>query len=166
MTTKEDLQLKARNLANEIRQWSIMQTSLWQQLPNLALECDGRTGFSDKFQFCYELGFWRLWSSGDDLMVSVDCATGRIIHEGISSTTNVLTDANDEYILRLAPYLDRLDAASIIGQLSDEAQRDRPSYYTADEWAEHEQRRAEVRERCKLAYGKPYVRSVRVATTA
>lgn len=159
MPEKHVLTEKAEMLAQEIREYSESQVHLWQQVPNLFLEADGRTGFSDLFFPCIEHGFWQITDGSGRVLLSVDCATGRLVHYYATEHQQRLVDARDEDVLWLATRMDEINAAGIIGRLSAKAQMERPSYYSEKEWEQAERRRINARERYGLGYGKPFTRS-------
>lgn len=159
MAKKHELTEKAEQLAREIRAYSESQVHLWQLVPNLALEADGRTGFSEYFIPCIEDGFWQITTGAGHVLLSVDCATGRLAHYYASRHQQKLVDARDDDVLWLATRMDEIDAAGIIGRLSAKAQMERPSYYSETEWERAERRRVDAREKYGLGYGRPFTRS-------
>jgi hypothetical protein len=143
------LQLK-KELVDGIRNYARAQKELWRQIPCLALEADGRTGFSDSRARAYQFGYWTLTSSEDRLLggygIYVDCATGELIRP---SKPNEM--AHDNYVLALAYFSFReLDAAGIIEELRRHAQEPIGSCYSAEEQKKHEEWREKKRKELNL----------------
>lgn len=158
VVTLQGLQAQADQLALSIRQRSEAQYRLWRQLPNLALEANGRTGWSGDLTTCTGYGIWSLSAEGflgHHNALAVDCATGRLMKGG---GVNSFQKASDQQVLWLASRLALINVTLIIGYLSEKAQQPRPSYITESEWADHEERREIERLRLGLGYDKPYVR--------
>ena len=127
----------AKSLVARIREYSIEQTSLWQQIPNLVLNAEGRTGFSEDYRLAYMWGYWAIDGScsntGEDARVFVDLASGELVNYNSAYNTNVEQGlAQDVEVLKLAMHLDELDAHAIIRMLKQEAEQPYPSYYKAE----------------------------------
>lgn len=161
-TIKEKIVTKLPQLLLEVRQWSESQKELWQQIPNLALEADGKNGYSDDLAYCYTYGFWRIWDSssyrGMYLLCSIDCSTGRIGNESASFSQEKFVEATDEAILRLLSRLDDIDASLLLKNLKEAAKKEQKASIAKSNpgWENH---KAELRTSVGLGYGKPYVRS-------
>ena len=71
----------AQNLIKEIRKYSESQKDLWRRVPLLALEADGRTTYSTKYNRAYTMGFWPLESSLEEEVytVIVNLENGKLI---------------------------------------------------------------------------------------
>ncbi len=153
MTTKQELSVKVKQLADDIRAYSESQVRLWQQLPNLALEADLRVS-TNLLHTCYTHGFWDFQRGGLGARLCVDCATGRIVEEKLHSTA--IPDAEDIDVLWLATRLDLLDAAKVISWLTGLAQEDQS--LSPEEQAYHDKWLVQGREKYGLGYDIPYTR--------
>lgn len=155
MTTKQELTAKAAELATEIRAWSESQVHLWQQVPNLCLEANGRSGYSEHLGSGTG-GLWSIWERsyrGEYWLLSVDCATGQFVgNRGVSKP------ASDQAVLALATRLDEIDAAAIIGSLTELAHAPRPSWCSEKEWQLKGRVRDSSRKLHGLGYGIPFTR--------
>ena len=136
----------AEKVVKDMRDYSRSQKELWQRIPLLALEADGRTGFSDNYSRAYRSGFWALDESvsGGDYLVYVDLATGELVDAYSASSSisvcdvdvpkdSALTPAREEEVLKLALNLDGLDAQQIVTSLEEEARAPYSSYYDLKE---------------------------------
>jgi len=108
------------------------QKALWRKVPWLALQADGRTGYLGHFSVAYSNGLWCLSPSGRALLEFVDCATGKLVD-------GQLNDLDDERVLALASRLRVLNAETVLAELDKERHKERPSYYTVDQWERAEQ---------------------------
>ena len=79
---KRTLGADVSSLAEELRMFSKAQKELWQRVPWLALQADGRSGYSDGYAFAYHKGLWRIEASvqNSNYVVAIDCATGEPIN--------------------------------------------------------------------------------------
>ena len=115
---KSALQPQAQELIDAIKAYCESQVDLWRRVPDLALEADGRTGYSSNLQLCWQRGLWEVGASkavsepGRPL-VSVDCASGKLVW---SFTTD--REPPDDAVLRLALYPDAIDAALVLSDLA------------------------------------------------
>ena len=152
--SKELVKASALEIVKDIRDFSVFQKDLWQRVPWLALEADGRTGFLDKYSCAYDSGFWQLDGSikNGHYQIYIDLATGELIDAAsvsgmplnlrdqeivISPKENGRKLAREEGILGLAFHLNELDASMIISDLEREAQKPYGSYYkphAQEEW--------------------------------
>jgi len=137
------LKKKAENLCTEIRGYSESQAKLWRKIPFLALQADGRTGFSDKYSMAYNFGYWNLEFSIKEgkYTIIVDLESGRLM-EARSFGDVVLDDvvnsgvepreADDKEIIGLAFNLDEINAQRIISDLANGKKSPYPSYYNPE----------------------------------
>lgn len=127
----------AKVLVENIREYSRSQQELWQQIPNLALEADGRTGYDNNYSRAYRVGYWGLDSCVIDgyYQVHVDLATGELIDANVGLPyCPVISDvayvpkksqsiiAPDNKVIHLAYSLHELNAPRIIRELEKKAQ--------------------------------------------
>ena len=100
-------------VVEEIRDYSKSQIKLWQRIPLLALEADGRTGFRGNYSKAYHNGFWALDGSFSDghYLVYVDLSNGELVDE------YVLKPARNKEVLQLVFNLEELDAQKIVTSL-------------------------------------------------
>lgn len=157
-------------LVGVIRQYSRDQASLWQQVPNLALEADGRSGYNDTYSQAYREKTWPVLQQNGGYgryEAFVDLNTGEIIDFPHILDPIYMSDgevdinteemrkpapASDEKILRLAEHLDNLDAQSLVDHLQEAAQT---PYFYAYKPQEIEQWRANLREEFGLVLPEP-----------
>ena len=132
----------------DIRNYTTSQKELWQKVPLLALEADGRTGFKDNYSRAYNHGFWALEGSINNgyYSVYVDLATGDLINP-YSSSDQAFEPAGEERVLKLALNLNELDAQRIVTNLEEKAQQSYSSHYNPDK---HEEWRNETRAKLNL----------------
>jgi len=132
----------------DIRNYTTSQKELWQKVPLLALEADGRTGFKDNYSRAYNHGFWALEGSVNNgyYSVYVDLATGDLINPYVS-LNRVFEPAGKESVLKLALNLNELDAQRIVTNLEEKAQKPYSSFYNLDK---HEEWRNETRAKLNL----------------
>jgi hypothetical protein len=131
---RKKIEAQRSRLITAVRDYARSQTAQWRKVPHLALEADGRTGYSDTYGRAYQQGVWAVESSVEDGMyaVYIDLATGELISaHAFHRTESVCTPANGKDILRLASNLDHLDAKAIIASLIAQAAEKYPSYYDA-----------------------------------
>jgi hypothetical protein len=152
---KSNIISDASNLVKKIREYSRSQKELWQQVPWLALEADGRTGWG--YSRCYNDGLLELDACKSDgrYQALVDLATGDIINafKFYNKVPPKIVLADDEEVLRLSFHMDQLDVKKFVGVLKREAKKHYGSYYDPQE---QEARKTEIRERSNLQ--KIYVR--------
>lgn len=118
-----DIPEEAKALVDKIRQYSRSQKELWQRIPLLALEADGRTGFSVKYAGVWRQGYWSLESSDEPMngyRVSVDLDDGELIDPFFLSI-NKKRPALEGKIIQMGFSITELDASSIINLLKQEA---------------------------------------------
>ena len=121
----------------DIRNYSTSQKELWQKVPLLALEADGRMGFKDTYARAYNQGFWALEGSVNNgyYSVYVDLATGDLINF-YASLNQVFEPAGEGSVLKLALNLNELDAKRIVTNLEEEAKKPYSSHYNPDKHEE------------------------------
>lgn len=119
---------KMRELIESVRQYSRSQTSFWRQVPHLAFEAQGKTGFSAQYTAAYRSGLWPLAFSAypGNRNVTVYLATGDLLHTFRGGA------ADDVDVLALAANLDHLDARALVFELNAESKNPPESYMLAD----------------------------------
>lgn len=148
--SKELVNAAALEIVKDIRDFSLFQKGLWQRVPYLALEANGRKGFSDKYSCAYDSGFWQLDGSikNGHYYVYVDLETGELVDAAsvsgmplnlrdqeviVPPRENARKPAKNEDVLGLAFHLDELDASAVISSLEQQIREPYPSYYKAHE---------------------------------
>lgn len=140
----------AVKIVENIQGYSREQKKLWQRIPSLALEADGRTGFSDAYSMAYHKGFWALNAGIEEdgcYSICVDLATGELVqaYSALSDfcqcnsekpKKSKLIPARRADILTLAFSLDELDAPEIINRLKEKAKKPYCSCYDSKKQAE------------------------------
>ena len=127
----KDIKDLAERLVASLRELSVSQASLWQQVPYLALQADGRTGYSDQYSRAYRQGYWAIEPSLMDYgsyMIYVDLETGEFV-DGYIPTNS----ANAKNILMLANYPEQLDVYRIIRYLKKECKKPTQKNYDKKE---------------------------------
>lgn len=136
----------AEQVVETVRDYARSQKKFWQKIPLLALEADGRKGFSDNYSRAYKSGFWALNGSinGGHYSVYVDLATGELVDSYFASNSfsvcdsdvpkdSTITLARNEDILKLVFNLEELDAKKIVSSLKKGAKEKYSSYYNSKE---------------------------------
>ncbi len=106
------LEAKVRELDELIRAYTQSEKELWRLVPYLALQADGRGGYSSQYAVAYQKGLWIIEHSVDrfgSYTVAVDCATGELV-----SIPNTHEKARVEDVLRCASRLHEFDAAAVV----------------------------------------------------
>ena len=161
-----DLTVQAMELVSGIRTWCKSQVELWQQVPNLALEAEGRSGYLDQYSYCYHYGFWRIWApdhrGSTVLLTSVDCASGELAVDVLFERKGLVLSSEAD-VLGLGAQLDDIDAAAIIEHLTEKAAQPVQDFIARSnpDW---EAQKAEIRRNNGLAYGQPFQRLPATAT--
>jgi hypothetical protein len=125
------------NLATEIRNCAKAQACLWQQIPNLALEADGRSGYNDMYALAYRMRVWPIHSQNGRYDAYIDLQSGEIVHfpnwtgpiyvngEEVNLETKNSRKPEplpDKNIITFADNLDWLNAQKLIDELNKCAQ--------------------------------------------
>jgi hypothetical protein len=128
-----EITANAEKVVESIRNYSRSQRELWQRVPWLALEADGRNGYCDTYARAYSTGCWALEGSVSRgyYSVYVNLFTGELVSaysvpddfSVISEVPKVsnLRPADNREVLKFALSLDELDAKKLISELEEEA---------------------------------------------
>lgn len=110
-----EINRSAVELIEKIRDVSRSQKDLWQMVPFLALQANGRSGYSDQYMRAYQSGYWAVVSSLRDgyYHVFIDLETGDLVEW----YGTVQKKAPDNSVLIIAVNINELDAAKIIDEL-------------------------------------------------
>jgi hypothetical protein len=132
---RTSIEQQTQNLVQSVRDYSKAQVDYWKQVPSLALEADGRSGYNDDFARAYHYLTWPVlqenitWGS---YKAFVSLETGEIInyprwlapiggHDGEIDINNDETRksevADEDTVLRLANQLENLDAVALVDSL-------------------------------------------------
>lgn len=116
MTTEKlrEVNNAVKGLIKEVREASRQQKALWQKIPYLALQANGRGGYSEQYKRAYHHGYWAVTggASGFDRVVFVDLETGELVDANDPGRTAWDTD-----IFFILNSLHLLDAAQIVKAL-------------------------------------------------
>ena len=114
----EELAGKRDELVETIREYSRSQKEIWQLVPNLALEADGRSGYG--LNRVHSQGVLGLRSTIHDgsFTVYVDLATGELVDPHTFHGKSRLVPARDVSVLEVLANLDALDAQKIVDFLN------------------------------------------------
>ncbi len=149
MNFPEEIKNKRSELIQLIRDYAKSQKDLWQQVPYLALQADGRGGFSDAYGACYHEGYWTIFSSQmhsiGGYSVIVDCETGELVYPYKKGP------APDHCLLLIN--IEELDAEKVIAQLKKRAKSKNSKiiYFgdeackTPEEWREKQAQKYGIR---------------------
>ena len=118
--TQLTLQQEVNRLVRRIRQYCCSQVSTWRLIPALALDANGRTGFSDTLLQAFSNRLWALECSTDHgyYCAFVDLDTGQIL---AGHDTSKLADPKT--VLLIGSHLAEIDAAAIVASLQVEIQK-------------------------------------------
>lgn len=124
----EKLETATKELIDTVRKLSIEQKDTWQKVPYLALQADGRTGYSDQYSRAYHQGYWAIEASvrNGSYRIYVDLETGELV-----SAFDPRKKARDEDVLLIASNLGQIDAAWLIEKLHSRSLESVGSYYNA-----------------------------------
>lgn len=130
LPVREGIVQHAMTLEESIRDYARSQKEGWQQIPLLALEADGRTGFSEKYSRAYKSGYWALESSIRDgrYQVYIDLETGELVDASSVDSSFPILDldipkegnpqpAKPECVLQIAHCMQELHAPFLIEKL-------------------------------------------------
>ena len=108
------IRTEADKVIFDIRELSRRQKDLWQRVPYLALQADGRSGYSDNYSRAYREGYWALDASVRSGLYSVyvDLENGKLVNPAVPKKL-----ASDEDVLMLAFSLEQIDARAIVTDL-------------------------------------------------
>ncbi|MBT3691053.1 hypothetical protein HOG16_02310 [Candidatus Woesearchaeota archaeon] len=112
-----------RQLVISIREYSLSQSGLWLKVPNLALEAQGRGGYSDSYNRAFSSGYWSIDSSikGGVYTIYVDLSNGELISPFLLEKKGKERLAWDERVLEITSNIDEINAESIITDLTTQA---------------------------------------------
>ena len=112
-------------LVEIIREISRIQAHLWQQIPALALEYNGRSGYSGQLQLAYTKRLWELdikTGSGRS-GCCVDLTSGELVW-----LWNENPPLNKKYVLALAFGIEQINAQQKIDWMTEEILKPYPGY--------------------------------------
>ncbi|TAK89514.1 hypothetical protein EPO04_00140 [Patescibacteria group bacterium] len=151
MTIKK-LRRNQHELAEEIRQFCRSQVDLWNQLPWLVLQAQGRTGWGPGYEYSVGMMVLESLNAHGYHIGGVDLETGELIYAP-KSQSDIRPITDDAQILHID--LEELDAKPILKQYIELSQEETGSYYN---YEEQEKQRQALAKRYHLAAGKPYRR--------
>lgn len=155
-----------RELAEKIRKYFINRVDLLRQIPSLALEADGRSGWSDSFGRNYDWCMHELHDDHGYYDVFVELRTGELVHvqsyhdpfHGLFSNDPDHVDiegvnlATDEQVLKLATEEEPFNIEEYVQMLREYAQKPYWSgYQPAENEAHKEKYREKLKEKMKLS---------------
>jgi len=111
-------------LLEELKKRALGQADLWRKIPFLALQADGRSGYSGKHARAYREGYWEISDpySGEYLGV-VDCDSGELLR--YEPTAPICRYS----LVQILASPDLIDARGIIRSLREVAREPYGSYY-------------------------------------
>lgn len=114
--TVSSIENDGRLLANKIREFCKSQKDLWKQIPALALNADGRTGWSDDLPMAYHHRFWPIMRLSEYITLTIDLNKGELGLNGY-----IDRPAADKDIIGLGLMIEKIDASKIIEDLKNQA---------------------------------------------
>lgn len=144
MNVTDGLETLRADTADAVREAVRAESMVWALVPSLALESDGRTGYSGLLSTAYRDGLWTVTGvqAHGAYLLWVDCATGELTHGD-----EHLRPASDALVIRALERPQELDAIKVVADLTLSAKAKTGSYY--DE-AEQDAWRAGIREELGL----------------
>jgi len=111
---QSEIQIALATALSKLREYSQAQKGMWQMIPWLALQADGRHGRSRNYTYTYRTGCWPIVGLP---RVAIDCATGEFVdtfhgNKEIKETGRLLL---------CLQRLDDFNAQKIVRQLTEEA---------------------------------------------
>jgi hypothetical protein len=116
----DDISLNASVIIRNIRKFSEIQKNNWVRIPYLALQADGRSGYSDMYRRAYEQGYWAVETSvkGGSYTIYVDLETGNLVN-----AFDPQKPANGDDVLLLAHHLEQINSQEIVDALTVASQK-------------------------------------------
>ncbi len=113
---------QASALVASIRDHVRSQKELWQQVPWLALQADGRAGYSGLNGRAYRTGYWAVKANRESgsYSVYVDCATGELVNAWAPERL-----ALDFEVAKFAFDMDQFNVAALLEEFKLDARRER-----------------------------------------
>jgi hypothetical protein len=138
-------------LTTDIREYVRSQQEEWRLVPWLALQADGRGGYSEHHSYAYHHGRWFVHEFGTGPLI--DCASGELVR----MNGRLL---NDHSVLELANSLNAITAKEVIAQLQYQAAHGDFSGHTKAELDRREQWRQRLAKKLHLkpCYVRPKTR--------
>jgi hypothetical protein len=105
---KKDILAGIEEVAKIVREYCRDQKALWQRIPYLAFQADGRRGFISYYEEAYSQGYW----TASEFKIAVDLATGELVDPQDHSKA-----ASDRFVFEIALWIEKLDAKRIITEI-------------------------------------------------
>lgn len=117
MKIEDKIQKQIHEIAQEVRKYSTSQKADWQKIPWLALQVDGRGGYSTGYSIAYEIGVWEIGNSG----IFVNLENGDLVSIPWDPKPNCECTKVDDYsILKIVCcFSEELNAKKIMGNLEN-----------------------------------------------
>ncbi len=93
------------------------QKETWQLVPNLALEADGLSCWSDTYRSAYMHGMWKLGIRGYKFEPCVDLETGELVWYSHQQSTFVPLPNNN--LLDIAKNIQQINASRVVNNLME-----------------------------------------------
>lgn len=144
MSSIEQITAERDALIASIHAYSKSQVELWRKVPWLALQADGRSGAMGSFERAYRDGIWAIDGSDQISATFVDCDTGALVRlSQRQSNSYQIVPAWDDRVLYLAAKPEKVDASSVIAQLTKKVAAPRERYISEEEALERDRLRVE-----------------------
>lgn len=129
-STRQEIESKRASYVEALRVYALAQVEDWKRIPWLALQAEGRSGFTDEGASRYGAGYLRLVNSGGSYRIFLDLDTGELCNSFYP-----IKLAPDPLVMQLTP--EDLTASKYIVELEERARRPTISYYDPakqEEW--------------------------------
>jgi hypothetical protein len=112
--------------AETVRKYVASQKRWWRQIPWLALQNDGRFGYSEHFKEAYIHKLWPIYRRHIHQVIAyVDLKTGDLVYRSIGKPTPCM----DETVIEIASDPKQIDAKEIVLSLKKGMRKRHSSYY-------------------------------------
>jgi hypothetical protein len=136
----QDIDNARKTLADTIRQHVHNQVGYWRQLPRLAIEGEGRTGYLGDAEYVYGYNVLPIpYGPGGYGRVAINCNNGDLLWITNDSGNLAFLPARDDMILSLLP--ESIDGAVTLAKFQERAAQ---PYFNSHDVAQVEQWRREI----------------------
>lgn len=122
---KKNIDQIRAELVEAIRQRSLEQIELWKRVPWLALQAEGRRGYTDEGTSRYASGYLRLLPENGVYKIFLDLDTGELC-----DSYHPINLANDRDVIKLTE--SDINARDYVDELIERGQQETLSMYDAD----------------------------------
>ncbi len=135
-------------ILERLTQQILSQAELWKKVPFLALEANGRSGYSDDWNVAYQHGYWALRDiRTKQTLAYIDCENGKLRAANECTIENTTPSKRD--LLIILADLKMADAEAVVENLQQQSTRPHSSGYDPDqqeEWRKSQREKYGVEE--------------------